>query len=207
VTTFAASAGVEPWTVFLSSDNSSGPNLYTVPAGKVLIISHYMGSVTSTPPSQTDIRVIFYADNIPPANSYATIEVKPDFRNGIWRHLDKPCTMRASDRLAVPTNYRLSRYRGLLLDAEDLYAQNIPADLTDPQVSGGKLMATAKFASPRPRITRIESATDPASFTEDATGTTGAGASPDTAQVSVDAGANERLFMRVAATALPRKDE
>jgi hypothetical protein len=90
---------------------------------------------------------------------------------------------------------------GLLADNEDLYAANIDAELSNPRVEGGKLLADVKYASPRPRIAKVESSETLEDFEADATGRVEptSAKTVDVAEVAADA--PEKKFIRVAAKA------
>ena len=83
---------------------------------------------------------------------FFTITIKDTYTSGepIW--LPNKLRLKSGESLIVPSNasYPICRYFGVLIDEADLYAANLPVELLNPRLSGGKLMADA----PRPhRIT------------------------------------------------------
>jgi len=194
--------GAQQWNVFLSGTSSTTPSSYTIPSGKVYILEavHLIKASGTPSPSTTQIRVSRKANNGSFA-AYFTITIKDTFEGGtVW--LPNKLRLKGGERLYIPTNasYGACRYFGILMDEADLYAANLPVELINPRLSGGKLMADAKVASPRPHKIIIQSATtDLSAFIYDPTGETTPTADPRTSVVSVDQGAVGKKFIRVMA--------
>ena len=93
---------------------------------------------------------------------------------------------------------------GLLVDPEDLYAKAIPSDLSNPRVEQGRLLADVKFASPRPRVTKVLSTEDLQGLEKDTAGQVVETESPSKAIVSVTADTAKK-FIAVEAVARPSK--
>ncbi len=203
LTTLSAQAGVVPFNVFLSSNGTGGaPSSYTIPPGKIYIIESFRPFATTPLPSTTQIRVVVRADNIA-ASAFQTITILDTYTNSQTVWLPKPFRLKAGESLQIPFNaeYSSFRYFGLLLDEEDLYARNIPVEFDGMDVSEGQLLAEARFASPRPRITRVETATELDEFVVDDSAVEIAGATRDRATFAVDKGDDDQKFLRVRAVA------
>ena len=200
--TLGARAEVVPFNVFLASSSGSTPSSYTIPAGKVYIIEGVVLAHNAGTPTETQIRVSIDADNIT-AGSFLTIKISDTYALGSFVWMPQPFRLKAGETLEVPQNatYFICRYFGLLIDEADLYAQEIPVELQSVGTQGGQLLAGAKYGSPRPRITTIESAVDVSDFTEDTTGVEVAGVTRDEAEVSVEQSGDAVKFMRVRAVA------
>ena len=91
----------------------------------------------------------------------------------------------------------------LMIDPEDLYAQAIPSEIEGLDVVGGRLHADARFASPRPRITHVETSTDLKQFTRDGGAEEIAGQSRNRATFAVDAADDIQKFLRLRTVARP----
>jgi len=186
--------------VALIAGNLSGSNqpaTYTVPVGKILVIDAVSVSDASAP-STTGLFLVIRFDNSTLVSG-AFIEISNSFVNNRWNLLPIKIRLKAGDLLSPPTGVQY-RIMGTLIDEADLYAVNLPVELNNPRVSGGKLMADAKVASPRPHKITIQSSTDLSAFTEDTTGATTSTGDPTTSVVSVDQGTVGKKFIRVMAT-------
>ena len=205
VLTASLSAKVQQFNIWLSPGETSGPTIYTIPAGKIYILEEmYINGVTPTP-SSVQVSFSRRADNINSSSNFF-LTLKDTYTGGFYV-LDKPLRLKGGDSVKVPLNATSGsvRYFGLLIDEADLYAQNIPVDLSNPRLEGSQLMADAKFASPRPRITKIESSTDLKTMKPDPTGTETDTGSKDTSMVAVETQSADKKFMRVSAVARPKE--
>ena len=133
------------------------------------------------------------------------IPVSGTYNEGVFTRLPEPFRLKAGDQLRIPnniaeTNYFIVRYFGLMMNSADLYAQAIPSELLDVDLSGGQLMARVQFDSPRPRITTIETSAQLSTFAEDPTGVDTPATALDQADVAVNA-AGDLKFLRVSAIA------
>ncbi|MCP5488704.1 MAG: hypothetical protein H7A43_08640 [Verrucomicrobia bacterium] len=201
--TLGARAEVVPFNVFLSSTNfSSTPDSFTIPAGKIYIIEAVQLVSLAPLPSNTEIRVIWTADNLT-FNSALNITISDTFASGNLVWLPQPFRLKATESLLVPQNavYSICRYSGLMIDEADLYAQAVPSELESMETAGGQLFANVKFGSSRPRLTTIESAVDIQNFIPDATGVEMAGLNRDESVVTIDQNGDPVKFLRVRATA------
>lgn len=199
----SAFAAVEPYWIFLSETGLGGAKTtWSVPAGKIFIIKAVWISASGTPqPTNTQIRFSVDADNMV-GSSYMNAVIADDYDPNSLRWLPEDMPVKAGKSLAVPNNatYPYVRYYGLLIDEADLYAQNIPAELNNVEMVGGLFQAEARFASARPRITRIESSTLLNSFESASAGMVTPGDTRDQSLVSIP-DTDQRKFMRVIATA------
>lgn len=195
-------AAVEPYWIFLSDTGSNGsPATWTVPAGKIFVIKAVALTPTSPYPTNTQVRFTVAAENMV-ASSYMSIIISDTFSYAYIRWLPEDMPVKAGKQLAVPVNatFTSCRYYGLLIDEADLYAQNIPVELNNLEMAGGLFEAEARYASARPRITRIATSTTLDTFVQDSAGIVTAGATRDLSLVSVP-DTDQRKFMRVIATA------
>ncbi|MEM9080095.1 MAG: hypothetical protein AAGC74_05320 [Verrucomicrobiota bacterium] len=198
---------VQQFNIWLSSNNDAGvPTSYSIPAGKIFIVEEVSFFASSPFPGSTQIRCLRNADNVPVA-SFFNITIKDSFSNGAVVALENPIRLKAGERLDIPNNgtYTSAVYFGLLIDEADLYAQNIPVELSNPRLNGSQLLADAKFASPRPRITKIESSTNLDTITPDPTGIETPTVEKNTSLVAVDTNSSDKKFLRASAVARPRK--
>ncbi len=91
----------------------------------------------------------------------------------------------------------------LMIDPEDLYAQAIPSEIEGLDIVDGRMYADARFASPRPRITHVETATDLDQFTRDEGAEEITGQSRNRATFAVDAAEDIQKFLRLRTIARP----
>jgi len=194
-----AQAEITPVNIVLHDGNTR----YSVPAGKVLIIEHFIWALESDSTSQTI--------SINPASRPSGVgSILLRFPSDAPDSYAPPRPIRlvggpgasVSILFSGGANWRDVMVVGLLVDPEDLYAKMIPTDLKDSRIVGGRLMAEAKFASARPRRTKVLSSTNLEMLSEDSGGTVNQTLDPSKAMVSV-ATEGSRKFMAVEARAIP----
>jgi len=201
----SAQAEVQIFNVWMSGNGSGGAtNFYVIPTGKVYIIEGVLLASSFPEPTNTEIRVSVSADNMV-ANSFMIIPVSDTYADSQYTRLPEPFRLKAGDQLRVPNNvaeanYFVVRYFGLMIDKADLYAQAVPSELLDVDITGGQLLARVQYDSPRPRITTIESSTQLSTFTEDPTGVETPTTALDQSDVAVNT-AGDVKFLRVSAVA------
>ena len=197
----SAFAAVEPYSVVVSDTTS-----YEVPPGKVFII-HAVSArqpAMGTPPTVTYFRFLKISDNTSAFFSFH-VKASDSFADSVYVALSAPVHLKAGDRLVIPilAPYLEVWHFGLLIDEADLYAANIPTSLENPALVGNQFTADAKFASPRPRITKIETSTDLVNngFLENPTAAEAPGITRDTSVVSIDTAGADKELVRVTAKA------
>jgi len=190
-----AYADVQPVNIVLHDGSTS----YAIPNGKVLIIEHFFWALESDSTSQT-------------------IQVRPAaFPNGVGAFLlkftDAPDSFTPPRPMRVvgggganvsilkggAADWRDVMIMGLLVDPEDLYAVNLKPEYDNHRIEGGRYVVDAKFNSPRPRVTKVESSSDLQAFTADPSAEVQETTSPATATTSVVAN-SDRKFQKVVAT-------
>ncbi len=196
-------AEVTPVNIVLHDDNNS----YQIPAGKVLLIEHFIWALESNSTHQVV--------SIKPSNDLASVgsfllkftTEAPD----MWTP-PRPIRVIGGSGAQVSiigdddsaVDWRNVMVVGLLVDPEDLYAKAIPSDLSNPRVEQGRLLADVKFASPRPRVTKVLSTEDLQGLEKDTAGQVVETESPSKAIVSVTADTAKK-FIAVEAVARPSK--
>ena len=196
----AAPAEVEPCIVVLLTSGGGFPIEYTIPTGKVFIIEAVRNLGHTSGPTQANIS---YGATHPVAVGSLgwTFDVSTDFISDDPAFVQGKFRLPAEAKLKVPTNGAFqATYMGLLVDQADLYAAQIPADLSDPRIEGLTLVADARFRSPRPRIVWAQSTENLDQFEDDPSGQVTRKTDPSVDVVAVDANA-EKKFLRAEAVA------
>jgi hypothetical protein len=196
--------GAQRVNLMVSEDGtSSSPVIYTVPNGKVLIIDAL--SLNNTTgigmPASSQISLIVNYDNSSLV-ALETITVSDTYVDARWIFLTQKIHLKAGDgfRSPLPGGSISARIMGTLIDEADLFAANLPVELLNPRLSGSKLMADAKVASPRPHKITVQSSPDLTGFVEDGSSEVTATTTTGTSVVSVDKGSTGKKFIRVTAS-------
>ena len=195
-------AEVTPVNIVLDDDNNS----YQIPAGKVLLIEHFIWALES---NSTHQLVLIKPPNAPP--SVGDFQLRFPDAPQMWTP-PRPIRVIGGSGAMIfigggddsPIDWRNVMVVGLLVDPEDLYAKAIPSDLSNPRVEQGRLLADVKFASPRPRVTKVLSTEDLQGLEKDTAGQVTETESPSEAIVSVTADTAKK-FIAVEAIARPSK--
>lgn len=183
--------------VISTYSGSSVPNQYTVPSGKILVITAISHSVSGSPPTKTNIQLSIKYDNVSLTFTEA-VTIKESFSNGEWVLLSNHIRLKAGDRI-FPNAGNQYRVMGILIDEADLYAANLPVELDNTRVVANKLMADAKVKSARPHKITVQSSPDMTDFDQDPTSTVVSTGTTGISVVSVDKGSTGKKFIRVSA--------
>jgi hypothetical protein len=175
-------------------------NSYTVPAGKVLIIEHFIWALEGDSTHQV---ISIRPNNDPAGVGDFLLKFSTDTPDSYTP--PRPIRLAAGGIVMILYNPSGADWRdvlviGLLVDEEDQYAANIDTQLRDVQVDGERLLAQATFASPRPRVVRVESSTQLSGFDKDPEAAVEETLDPKLAVVSVPKNP-DKTFMRVETVA------
>jgi hypothetical protein len=182
-------AEVEAVNIKLDDDSLS----YVVPTDKVLLIEHLIWGLDSDATLQRVTLGI----------SYASHQLKYDLNALDIYSFQRPFRLVGGNSVSIlktpAADWRNVAVVGLLVDQQDLYAAKLDTNLENVRVAGGKFQADARFASPRPRIVKVEKSADLENNETDPTAEVAETTSPANAVVSVDAN-EQKKFMKVTAT-------
>lgn len=157
---------------FSLSTNAGSFESYTVPAGKTLLIEHmtafYANNSPATPRIMIEINLLVQnggIGNMPfgfrVADKYEAVSLKPPLR------VESGRDVRVHNNSSLC--YNNIRVQGLLVDNNDLYAQNLDLELTPVGIEDGRFVAEATLNSPRPALIKTETSVDLEAFEANAT--------------------------------------
>ncbi len=199
-------AEVVPAFIRLRDTTAGNEREYMVPAGKIFIMEYVTVDIPALNATPDDILLRLYRirSNFSSSSLIVNIyKIVGKYESDELVKLNPPLRLSAGEKIRTPSSTGTSGevyfLQGLLIDESDLYA-NVDVELKNTRVAGGKLMADASLASPRPVVTKVEASTDLQSFETDPSAAVTQTSDPSQATVSVDADRTDK-FIKVTAVA------
>ena len=158
-------AAIEPVTLILGS---SSPE-YTIPAGKVLIVEHAMGSSTG---GNLILRRNLVLDNGNGGLIFLDINLNDTYSDGTLHTLERPLKLKGGTKVQrnqSPLSSNSDLF-GLLVDGSDLFA-SVPNEIEEGLVSAGVFSGTVVASSARPARAVVEKSADATTYVADSSAT------------------------------------